>query len=179
MQSIYSQDTLPATKNQTNAAPATRPVTAKQLAALRKCVESKIAYYDSKGRRNKYSAAAIKILIVSSSVLTPILIGWKDATIEQVQLGNYALVSSAVAAGTTALYNFFDYKDLWTQYKVSRNELETILAELDYLEESGQENITQQQMELLFKSYVRVCADTNSFYRETRLAKDEADGLKK
>ncbi|TDN39266.1 DUF4231 domain-containing protein [Hymenobacter sp. UV11] len=158
-----------------------RPVTQEQIAALRNCVNRKIEEFNGKGRRNKYSAAIVKVLIVAASVATPILIGWKGVdgkTVEQ--LVNWALITSAIASGATTLYNFFDYKDLWAQYKVARNELASILAELDYLKESGLKNInvTQQQMEILFKKYIQVCTDTNSFYRETRLAKDD-EGTKK
>jgi hypothetical protein len=157
-----------------------RAVTQEQIEALKKCVQSKIDLFSKKGERSKLGAAAVKFVIIASSVLTPILIGWKGIDGKSIeQLVNYALISSAVGTGATALYNFFDYKDLWTQYKAARNELEVILAELDYLEASGLVNITQQQMALLFKSYVQVCADTNSFYREIRLAKDDSEVSKR
>lgn len=127
-------------------------------------------YFHKKSRANKIGASIFKLVIVVSSVLTPILIGWKDGSQQLINLG---LISSAVTAGATALYNFYDNKDLWVQFKVSRNELEALLAELNYLEAVGLAYFTQAQLELLFNRYVAICSETNVFYRTTRLAPDE------
>lgn len=151
----------------------TRPVTKEQIKALQKCLEDKIALFGEKGTKNKKGAAILQFCVITFSVATPILIGWKSDSPTSLLLANLALASSALSAGTNTLYNYFDYKDLWVQYKVARNELESIVAELQYLESSGLENVTQSQIAVLFKNYVQVCADTNSFYCETRLARDD------
>jgi len=117
-----------------------RPVTQEQIAALRKCIQSKMDLFSKKGTKSKLGASVVKFVIIASSVLTPILIGWKGGDDKSVEhLVNLALISSAIGTGATALYNFFDYKDLWTQYKAARNELESNLAELDYLYSSRSE----------------------------------------
>jgi hypothetical protein len=146
------------------------PVTCQQVNELRSCIKQKTGYFDRKSRTNKLGASGFKLVIVVSSVLTPILIGWHEGNPRLVNLG---LISSAVTAGATALYNFYDNKDLWVQFKVSRNELEALLAELNYREAAGLAHFTQAQLEMLFNRYVAICSETNVFYRTTRLTPDE------
>jgi hypothetical protein len=160
----------PATENllQTDEVATTQPVSREQIKALRDCIEAKIRSYGTKGTKNKKGAASVQVIIIVFSVITPILIGWKTDEQTAILYKNWALAASTITAGFSTLHDFFDYKELWTQYKVSRNGMETISAELNYLESSG--TLTQRKMDELFERYIKICSETDGFYRDVRLA---------
>lgn len=154
------------------------PVSAQQMTALKNCIIEKTKTLGDKGRRNKTGAIIVYILIISFSAATTILIGWKAGVTDNLTattntLVNLALICSAVTTGLNMFYNFFDYKDLWVHYKASRNELLEILSELEYLEASGLENISQKQLNDLFNRYKDICANTNKFYLQLRMQSDK------
>ncbi|WP_163410135.1 SLATT domain-containing protein [Flavobacterium ajazii] len=144
--------------------------TEEKINSLRNSVTNKIKVLTHKGKKNKIGASAAQICIIIFSVATPILIGWK--TTDNTMLTNIALICSAITAGGNMLFNFFDYKDLWIEYKISKNEFITLLAELDYLEASGIENIKHEQIDLLFQKYLTICLEIGKNYRRIRSTKN-------
>ncbi|WP_264535246.1 SLATT domain-containing protein [Flavobacterium sp. N1736] len=143
-------------------------ITAK-INSVKKSIESQIKSLTIKARINKYGAVAVQSCIIVCSVITPILIGW---TPKDDMLNNYALICSAVTAGGTMIYNFFSYRDLWVEYKISRNEFITLLAELEYLQSSGPENIDEKKVDALFQKYIQIRNEIGKNYRRIRSDKD-------
>jgi Protein of unknown function (DUF4231) len=150
-----------------------KPVTESQVMALKKCITSKINSFRNKGTKNKRGAIAAQIILITFSLITPVLIGWKNDEEEVIRvLVNLALISSGITAACSSLQAFFDWKELWANYKVSKNGLETIIAEMDYLTSSGYENINQQAMQDFFNRYKEICAKMDESYKSMR-ASDE------
>ena len=139
-----------------------------QITAFEECIVAKVETFKIKGRKNKQGAIIVQIAIIVFSAATTIFIGWKTKP-ENVTLVNFALVCSAVTTGLTMLYNFFDYKDLWVQYKTGKNEFESLLAEVKYYKASG---ITKQQLDALFAKYSDISNNVNTAYKQIRMAKD-------
>src|SRR3954463_10411913 len=98
-----------------------------KIESLRKSIIRQIETLSLKARKNKFGAAAAQSCIIVFSVTTPILIGWEP---EYKILKNFALICSAITAGGNMIYNFFSYRDLWIEYKISRNDFITLLAEV-------------------------------------------------
>ena len=143
-----------------------------QVEALKKCIEDHISVFKVKGRRNKKGAIIVQTFIIVLSASTTIFIGWKISPENDdisATLINFALITSAVTTGLTMLYNFFDYKELWAQYKIAANELEAILYELIYLQDLP---IEKKDLDRIFDSYSSICKNTNSAYKQIRIAKD-------
>jgi hypothetical protein len=146
-----------------------KPVTESQVLALKNCIASKINSFKNKGTKNKRGAIAAQVILIGFSVITPVLIGWKNDNGEAFTvLVNLALISSGITAACSSLQAFFDWKELWTNYKVSKNGLETIIAEMDYLISSGYENINQQAMQDFFNRYKDICAKMDESYKNLR-----------
>jgi len=147
------------------------PANCRQVEVLKKCIEEQIKVFRAKGRSNKKGAIIVQTFIIILSATTTIFIGWKIGSKNESSptLINFALITSAVTTGLTMLYNFFDYKELWAQYKIAANELEAILAELTYLQ--GWE-IQKKDLDRIFDSYSSVCKSTNSAYKQIRMSKD-------
>ncbi|MBN9297921.1 MAG: DUF4231 domain-containing protein [Filimonas sp.] len=151
------------------------PVTEKQVMALKNCITSKIDSFRHKGIKNKRGAIAAQVILISFSVITPILIGWKNSKGDLYPvLINLALISSGITAACSSLQVFFDWKDLWANYKVAKNGLETIMTELDYLISSDYENITQQDMRDFFNRYKDICAKMDESYKNVRTSDDNS-----
>ncbi len=154
-----------------------KPVTESQVLALKNCITSKINSFKNKGTKNKHGAIAAQVILIVFSVITPVLIGWKNDKGEAFTvLVNLALISSGITAACSSLQVFFDWKELWTNYKVSRNGLETIIAEMDYLISSGYENINQQAMQDHFTRYKEICAKMDESYKQSRTNNDNSGG---
>jgi hypothetical protein len=153
--------------------------TIEKINSLRKSITSKMDVLTYKGKRNKTGATIAQTCIIVFSVATPILIGWKtgaDWKPENIALlVNLALICSAVTAGGNMLFNFFDYKELWVEYKNAKNELLLLLSELDYLESSGTENIKPEQVDAIFQKYLAICLEIGRNYRRIRSTKDTAE----
>ncbi len=149
-------------------------VSAHQIKALRCCINKAIEKDTIKLNHNKIGACIVNPVIIIFSVASPIFIGWTTENKYDLELlRNLALVCSAITAGSTMFYNFFDYKDLWVRYKVSTFELESLLCELDYLEAAGIANIEQAELDELFEKYQTICKETNKMYKKIRLENDE------
>lgn len=148
----------------------TDPVTERQVNALKDCIKSKINTYSSKGTKNKKGAIIAQIVLVLCSILTPIFIGWKDAP---KVLVNLALISSAITTACSSLQAFFDWKELWTSYKVSKSALETIIAEIDYLVSLGYNKITQADLSNFFDRYKDICSKMDENYKNLRTTEGE------
>jgi Protein of unknown function (DUF4231) len=142
---------------------------AEKIKSLRKSIEDEIKTLTIKGRKNKYGATVAQSCIIIFSVATPILIGWEP---EYAILKNLSLICSAITAGGTMIYNFFSYRDLWIEYKISRNDFITLLAEVDYLESSGIKNIKKEEVDRLFEKYIQIRLETGKNYRRIRSDKD-------
>jgi len=146
------------------------PVTESQVTALRNCIKRRINSYGNKGHKNKKGAVSSQIVLVFFSALTPILLGWKlekDSWVSAT-LVNIALISSGITTVCSSLQAFFDWKDLWAGYKTSRNELDGIIAEIDYFVTLGYDKITQQDMSNFFNRYKDVCMRMDASYRSVR-----------
>lgn len=151
-------------------------VTTKEIEALKSCIETAMAEYARKGRRNKKGAIAVQIILIILSAFTTILIGWKfEDKQPSILLTNLALICSAIVAGMNVVNAFFDYKELWGQYKAARNQLNMLLSELCYLQASGEGNITQTQLGGIFDQYKSICENTNKVYQQLRMAKDSTE----
>lgn len=144
---------------------------AQKIQSLRKSIEFEIKTLSIKGRKNKYGAVAVQSSIIIFSVATPIFIGWKS---DDPMLKNIALICSAITAGGNMIYNFFSYRDLWIEYKISRNDFITLLAEVDYLESSGITNIEKKEVDALFQKYIQIRLEIGKNYRKIRSDKDIA-----
>lgn len=140
-----------------------------KIQSLKNSVEWEIKTLTIKGRKNKFGASVVQSFIILFSVATPILIGWKPGNDT---LKNLALICSAITAGGTMIYNFFSYRDLWVEYKISRNDFITLLAEVDYVEASGIENIKDEQIDKLFQKYLKIRTEIGKNYRRIRSEKD-------
>jgi hypothetical protein len=140
-----------------------------KINSLKNSVEHEIKTLTVKARKNKYGATIAQSCIIVFSVATPILIGWEP---EYRLLKNLALICSAVTAGGTMIYNFFNYRDLWVEYKISRNEFITLLAEVNYLESSGIKNIKEEKVDELFKKYIQIRLEIGRNYRRIRSDND-------
>ena len=144
-------------------------VTEKQVIALKDCINAKISSFRIKGTKNKKGAISAQIILVFCSVLTPIFIGWKG---EHTVLINLALISSAITTACSSLQAFFDWKELWTNYKFSKNGLETIIAEIDYLVSLGYDKINQDDMSNFFGRYKEICAKMDESYKSLRISEN-------
>jgi len=154
-----------------------KPVTESQVLALKNCITSKINSFKNKGTKNKRGAIAAQVILIVFSVITPVLIGWKNDKGEAYTvLVNLALISSGITAACSSLQIFFDWKELWTNYKVSKNGLETLIAEMDYLISSGYENINQKDMQEHFNRYKEICAKMDESYKHSRTSNDNSGG---
>jgi|GEM_PF-2838209 len=147
------------------------PVTERQVNALKECIDKKILAYGTKGTKNKKGAIIAQFILIICSVLTPIFIGWNEGTSKL--LVNLALISSAITTACSSLQVFFDWKELWTNYKVARNELETIIAEIDYQVAIGYDKIDQETMQKFFERYKAVCFKMDESYRSIRASVDD------
>ncbi len=151
------------------------PDTQLQVNALKNCINTKINEFSRKGTRNKRGAVIAQVTFVISSLITPIFIGWKGENGNTINLlVNLGLISSAFAAACSGLQTFFDWKELWTNYKVSRNGLQTIIAELDYL--SSYANISPQTMDDFFDRYKDICARMDENYKNLRMTDTHKNG---
>jgi len=147
--------------------------TPNEINALRRFIEATAKEYSEKGRRNKRGAIIVQILLVCLSALTTIFLGWKfENDYKSIFLLNLSLICSSVVSGINVILAFFDYKELWAQYKVSRNKLKVLSCELDYLQASRPEGVTKKLVDEIFDRYVKVCEDTNQTYHQLRMAKD-------
>jgi hypothetical protein len=144
-------------------------VTERQVNALKDCINAKISSYSNKGTRNKKGAISAQIILVLGSVLTPIFIGWKDG---HSVLLNLALISSAITTACSSLQAFFDWKELWTNYKFSKSGLGTIIAEIDYLVSLGYDKINQDDMSNFFSRYKEICAKMDESYKSLRTSEN-------
>lgn len=164
-------------RNQADDAANDTLATLAEIEALKKCLESETGDYTNKGRKNKKGAILIQILLVLLSALTTIFIGWKpEDNKSNVFLINLGLICSAVVAGLNVTNAFFDYRELWAQYNVSRNQLRMLLSELSILQASGDGNVTKKQLTEIFERYRGICDETNKTYQQLRMAKDSTEG---
>ena len=150
--------------------------TTKEIDALMQCLEVASKDYANKGSKNKRGAIFVQVLLIVLSALTTIFIGWKaTGDAPNLFLINLGLVCSAVVAGLNVINAFFDYRELWAQYKVSRNQLRILLSELNYIRASGDENVTKSQLGEIFAEYKNICEQTNKTYQQLRMAKDSTE----
>ncbi len=147
--------------------------TTAEIDTLKELIEAAIGEYSNKGHKNKKGAVIVQGALISLSALTTIFLGWKFPNSKtNFILINLALVSSSVVSGLNVINAFFDYKDLWAQYKVSRNQLKTLRAELLYIQASYNDKITKNQVKEIFEKYKNICNETNTTYQQLRMAKD-------
>lgn len=150
--------------------------TTKEIYALIQCLEGAAKEYGEKGSKNKKGAIVVQVLLIVLSALTTIFIGWKaTGDVPNIFLINLALICSAVVAGLNVINAFFDYRELWAQYKVSRNQLQILLSELNYIRASGDEKVTKSQLGEIFTKYKDICEQTNKTYQQLRTAKDTTE----
>lgn len=162
--------------NQPNQVEKDIPASAKEIEALKQCLETAVGEYSIKGSRNKKGAIFIQVSLVLLSALTTIFIGWKPTgNSTNVLVINLGLICSAVVASLNVINAFFDYRELWAQYKVSRNQLKILLSELNFLRASGDENVTKKQLAEIFERYKDICDQTNKTYQQLRTAKDSTE----
>ena len=150
------------------------PATLNEVQALIACIETAKKEYSIKGSKNKKGAIIVQVLLIVLSALTTIFIGWKSAN-NNINLTNLALICSAIVASLNVIIAFFDYKELWVQYKVSRNDLTMLRAELNFISASEDGKVTKKQLLVIFEEYKNICNRTNQAYQQLRMAKDSVD----
>lgn len=108
------------------------PATPKEIDALADCLKVASINYASRGSKNKRGTILVQVFLILLSALTTIFIGWKTTNNgPNLFLINLGLICSAIVGGLNVINAFFDYRELWAQYKVSGNQLDMLLSELN------------------------------------------------
>lgn len=152
------------------------PVTQEQIDSLKRCITEKIKSFKEKRKRNKIGAIVVQSLLIVFSILTTVLIGWKNQNPEsaglKVDLTNLALLASALTAGLAALDKFFDYKALWVEFNVSIAALQSANSRLNYLSALGIGRLKQNQIEEVYNLYESTCSNMGKSYQKIRYEKN-------
>jgi ABC-type multidrug transport system fused ATPase/permease subunit len=135
---------------------------------LEQALAAGVTSFDSRRLANKNKAFLSKILSISFSTLTTILLGWQgvpDKTLITVK--NVALLLSACVTIVAAWDAFFNHRELWVRYTSTANRLKAIQSDLNYLL-AGTPNPNPEKLDELYGRYHAVLDETNASWQDLR-----------
>jgi len=128
---------------------------------LDEALTKQIASFDTRRSQNKKKAFLSKILSISFSTLTTILLGWQGLTNPTLTVvKNIALLLSAVVTILSAWESFFNHRELWVRYTSTLTRLKTIQSDLHYLLAGA--NVNDDKLDELYNRFQAVIDETNA-----------------
>ena len=143
------------------------PITAlhkKKAKFLSEALITDITDYDSRRLANKRKAFWSKILGISLSTLTTILLGWQGVEGKNlIIIKNVTLLLSACVTILAAWDAFFNHRELWVRYTSTTTRLKAIQSDLNYLL-AGTPDPNQEKLDQLYDRYDTVLDEASALW---------------
>lgn len=136
---------------------------------LRRCLTQQIEGFGQRRQETRRMAFRLRIGVVTCGAITTILLGLHSLpTSWQPVLKDLALISSALVTFIGAIDAFYNYRALWVRYTVTYTNLRAIEANLDYLTVGGLDQVSDANVDRLFKQFQLVLDETNANWRQLK-----------
>lgn len=133
---------------------------------IRTMVANGVTWADSRKRRFRRSASAVRLLSLVLTALSTIVLGVQDLNV----WADLAFSMVAVTTAINALEPFFNWRSRWVLMEEAQYRLNRILDEIDYfLMKAERGNIDIAQLDSYFKRHEMVWEEISSRWLQQRL----------
>ena len=129
---------------------------------LQQTLDEQIKKFRERRRENRLRSVLFKLAITVFGGLTTVLIGIKVEAALSSHLQNLALVFSAAGTLFSSWDLFFNYRGMWIRYTVTVVQLLNVKSDLDYLLQGKQDDISEQEVDALYRRYQNILLETNA-----------------